>query len=115
LIRDNRVDFVGIQETKKEDFSCSFLKNMSCLAVFGWPFLPAKGIAGDILVGIREDNFAIVSVSVSVLNYYVSCMLQSKNGVYESPYDEGEILFIDELHLILSNWQGLTFVGMILI
>jgi exonuclease III len=53
LIRDNRVDFVGIQETKKEDFFSSFLKNLSCPTVFEWHFLPAKGTAGGILVGVR--------------------------------------------------------------
>jgi hypothetical protein len=54
------------------------LKNLSCPAVFGWQFLPAKGTAGGILVGIREDSFAILGVSV--LNYSVSCILQAKNG-----------------------------------
>jgi hypothetical protein len=32
LIRDTHVDFVGVQETKKVDFSLSFLKNSVCLA-----------------------------------------------------------------------------------
>jgi exonuclease III len=29
IIRENRVDCVGIQETKKEEFSPNFLKNLS--------------------------------------------------------------------------------------
>jgi hypothetical protein len=34
LIRENRLDFIGVQETKKEDFSEVFLKNLTCLASF---------------------------------------------------------------------------------
>jgi exonuclease III len=36
LIRDHRLDFVGVQETKKEDFSPVFLKNLSCPVNFSW-------------------------------------------------------------------------------
>lgn len=43
LIRDTHVDFVGVQETKKVDFSQSFLKNLVYLATFCWHFLPTKG------------------------------------------------------------------------
>jgi hypothetical protein len=42
LIREQKVDFVGVQETKKEDFTSSFLKNLSCPTCFVWHFLPAK-------------------------------------------------------------------------
>jgi hypothetical protein len=34
LIRDHRVDFVGVQETKKEEFSPAFLKNLTCPSIF---------------------------------------------------------------------------------
>jgi hypothetical protein len=34
LIRENRLDFIGVQETKKEDFSEVFLKNLTCPASF---------------------------------------------------------------------------------
>jgi exonuclease III len=45
LIRDTHVDFVGVQETKKVDFSQSFFKNLVCPATFCWHFLLAKGTA----------------------------------------------------------------------
>jgi hypothetical protein len=35
--------------------------------------------------------------------------------VYGSPYDEGKSEFIDELHRVLSTWQGPTILGVILI
>jgi exonuclease III len=117
LIRDYRVDFIGVQETKKEDFSTSFLKNLSCPAIFNWEMLPAKGITGGILLGVREDSFSISNVSI--LEHSVSCMLLDKKSnfswrlvvVYGSPYDESKPEFIDELHKVLSTWQGPTVLG----
>jgi exonuclease III len=46
LIRENNLDFVGIQETKKEEFLPSFLKNLTTTAVFSWHVLPTKKTAG---------------------------------------------------------------------
>jgi exonuclease III len=46
IIKNNRVDFVGIQETKKEEFHLSFLKNLTNPTAFSWNFLPAIGTAG---------------------------------------------------------------------
>jgi exonuclease III len=43
LIRNTHVDFVGIQETKREEFPQSLLRNLVSPAVFSWHFLPAKG------------------------------------------------------------------------
>jgi exonuclease III len=34
IIKTNRLDFVGVQETKKEDFHPSFLKNLTNPADF---------------------------------------------------------------------------------
>jgi exonuclease III len=64
LIRDHRLDFVGVQETKKEDFSLVFLKILSCPVNFSWQFLPANKTASGILLGVRDDSFRIAGVSV---------------------------------------------------
>jgi endonuclease/exonuclease/phosphatase family metal-dependent hydrolase len=69
------------------------------------------------LVGVREDSFLMSNVSI--LKFSISCMLLDKKTnlswrlviVYGSPYDEGKPEFIDELHLVLSKWQGPTIVG----
>jgi hypothetical protein len=79
--------------------------------------LPAKGITGGILLGVREDSFSISNVSI--LEHSVSCMLLDKKSnfswrlvvVYGSPYDESKPEFIDELHKVLSTWQGPTVLG----
>jgi exonuclease III len=46
LIREHRVDFIGVQETKKESFHPSFLKNLTSPTEFSWNLLPTKGTAG---------------------------------------------------------------------
>jgi len=49
FITDNRLDFVGFQETKKENFEEAFLKAIN--PHFSWHWLPALGTAGGVLVG----------------------------------------------------------------
>jgi hypothetical protein len=110
IIRDNGLDFMGVQETKKEEFIPSFLKNLITPATFQWHFLPAKRTAGGILLGVRES----LGVSnVSILKYCVSCMLMDKRKNFSwklvvvyapPPYDEGKVEFIDELHSVLASW-----------
>jgi exonuclease III len=77
LIRDNRLDFIGVQETKKEDFHPSFLKNLTTPTSFSWNFLPARGTAGGILVGTKDDSLAVSNVCVH--SFSVSCVLQEKH------------------------------------
>jgi hypothetical protein len=45
-IRDNHLDFIGVQKTKKNEFQGSFLRNLSGTSSFEWYFLPARGSAG---------------------------------------------------------------------
>jgi hypothetical protein len=94
LIRNNRVDFVGVQETKMEEFSLNFLRNLTTPAPFSWKFLPAKGTARGILVGVRDEKFLIFNASLynSAVSYLVT---DKKNNfdwtlvvVYGPPYEE---------------------------
>jgi exonuclease III len=109
LIRENHLDFVGVQETKKEDFHPSFLKILTSPINFCWHFLAANGTAGGVLICVREDVLSVVNVSYG--KYSVSCMIQCVKidfswkliVVYGSPYDEGKTEFIDELHMILGS------------
>jgi hypothetical protein len=65
--------------------------------------MPTKGTARGILVGVREE--ALMMSNVQLGNFSISCMILDKMKnfswklivVYGSPYDEGEIEFIDEL------------------
>jgi hypothetical protein len=64
LIKENQLDFVGKQETKKEVFLPSFFKNLSCPVNFTWHFLPARGTTGGILVGFRDETLTACKVSI---------------------------------------------------
>jgi hypothetical protein len=61
IIRPLNPAYIGFQETKKESFSNSFLKNLLGNRNFEWNWLPANGSAGGILVGVDTDIFKIVS------------------------------------------------------
>jgi hypothetical protein len=58
FIRDNRLDFVGIQETKKAESPSNVLNLID--RGMNWKFLLAKGIAGGILVGFKTMLFVVV-------------------------------------------------------
>jgi exonuclease III len=45
LIR-GEIDFIGIQETKKEELLPSFLRNLTTPAIFSWHVLPTKKTTG---------------------------------------------------------------------
>jgi hypothetical protein len=52
LIRKERIDFIGIQETNKKSFEDSWLNSISSNRNFAWFWSSAKGRSGGLLVGI---------------------------------------------------------------
>jgi hypothetical protein len=116
-IRDNKADFVGIMETKKESLSPGLLRSLTGNTPFSWCHKPARGTAGGILVGANSDFF-LVTVG-QILNYSVSVMLLDKKTgfswklvvVYGSPYEDGKQAFIEELHDVMASWEGPTLIG----
>jgi exonuclease III len=108
LIKSNRVDIVGVQETKKESFTHSFLKNLTNPIVFSWNFLPARVTAGGILLGTRDDalrvnNFCTHTFSVSCVIHDIHQIFNWKVIVAYGPaYEDKKVEFIDELHSIMA-------------
>jgi hypothetical protein len=117
MIRLHRVDFIGIQETKKDSFHPSFFKNLTTPAVFSWNFLTANGIDGGILLGSRDDTMDVTNVISHTFS--ISCILNEKTQnfswkllvVFGPAYEKKKVEFIDELHLIMSTWQGPILIG----
>jgi exonuclease III len=115
FVCDNKLDFVGIQETKKEKFEESFLKYIN--KDFAWYALPAKGTAGGILVGVNERKLDVIAWKVG--SYSVAGILKNCHDnfiwrivvVYGSPYEEGKLEFLLELEELLTNWEGPTVIG----
>jgi exonuclease III len=54
-------DIICLSETKKRDFSPSYLKEIENFHDFEWNWLSAFGTAGGILVGINVGMFEIFS------------------------------------------------------
>lgn len=77
-IRDNHVDFVGIMETKKKDFSSGFLKSLTWNVPFSWCHLEALGAAGGILVGANTNVFSMTVLEI--LKFSISVMLTNKKN-----------------------------------
>ncbi len=63
LIKEKNIDFVGIMETIKQDFSAGLLRGLSGNKNMKWEWLPAMGHSGGILVGINIDKLSMLAVS----------------------------------------------------
>jgi len=111
-VSDNKLDFVGFQETKKESFSYSFLNYIH--KDFTWKALPTVGTAGGILVGVNTNKFEVLSWQIG--SYSLAAMIKNDSDkfvwrlvvVYGSPYEEGKLEFLQELEGLLDNWEGPT-------
>jgi hypothetical protein len=105
FIRDNKLDFVRISKTKKANFIVSFLDSVS--RNFAWHFVPAKGAAGGILVGLKSSSFNILSCQDFKVGTTIMVQNLIDNSIwrlvviYGTPYDDKKMEFIDELHLIM--------------
>ncbi|KAJ1254666.1 hypothetical protein BS78_01G043500, partial [Paspalum vaginatum] len=116
-IKENRIDFVGVIETKKASFGRGFLKNLGGSVPFEWYNLPALGSAGGILVGANLDVFSVCMGDI--MRFSISVFLTDrKTGfswklvvVYGSPYEEGKQEFLEELDAMVSKWNGPTLIG----
>jgi len=116
-IRDNHVNFMGVMETKKKDFSSGFLKSLTSNIPFNCCHLEAKGSARGILVGANADMFNMVVGDI--LDFTVSVMFTCKTSgfvwkfiaVYGPAYEDLKQSFLDELDFVMTSWQGPTLLG----
>jgi hypothetical protein len=117
FIREICPDIIRFSETKKEEFNFIQLQQLDPVGKYNWNWLPAKGTAGGILVGISSDMFEVCrwvihtfSVSVLIKNK-VDGVVWRFISVYGSAYDEHKLEFINELHNVCASWNGHTLVG----
>ena len=62
-IRDHQLDFVGILETGKRDFSVSLLNRLAGGVDFTWISSPPRGRSGGLLLGVRKDTMEVLTSS----------------------------------------------------
>jgi exonuclease III len=115
FVADNKLDFVGFQETKMEKFEESFLRAIN--PNFSRHWLPAVGTAGGVLVGLKEN--AVEIIGWQNMSFSISVVIRNKCDklvwtlvvVYGSAYDEGKQEFTDEFHSLFDNWDGPILIG----
>uniref|UniRef100_A0A453DF18 Endonuclease/exonuclease/phosphatase domain-containing protein n=1 Tax=Aegilops tauschii subsp. strangulata TaxID=200361 RepID=A0A453DF18_AEGTS len=61
IISDHSIDFLGLQETLKRDFSPKLIRKFDPFGIFHWEWVPAVGRSGGILCGIRINNLELLS------------------------------------------------------
>jgi hypothetical protein len=115
LIKMNSLDFLGIQESKKENFSDGFLNAID--KNFVWKYVPANGTTWGILMGFKSSAYGIISwqefqyYGVAKIKNQIDNFIWRVITVCGSPYDETKIEFLTELHRVCSDWLGLTLIG----
>ena len=77
-INNRKLDFIGIQETIKDNFSKTELHNLCGGRNFQWKWSQPRGRSGGILVGINCDNFDIINVEIGV--YFIRILVFDKTA-----------------------------------
>lgn len=72
-ISSERLDCVGLQETKKQVFLDSELRELNRTIDFTWKWIPSQGLSGGIIMGVRNDCVEIEEVKYG--NYYIAMSL----------------------------------------
>ena len=62
LIRDHSLDFVGIQETMKKDFSSKFLRKIDLGECFEWKWSSSVGKSRGFYVALRKTLLMLKAV-----------------------------------------------------
>ena len=61
MIMDMKVDFLGLQETMRQQFSKNDLQQICAGRDFHWHFTPARGKSGGILLGVNYTTLDVIS------------------------------------------------------
>jgi hypothetical protein len=110
LIKLKNLDLVAIQETKKESISQAFLDGVSVL-------VGNMCLQLVLQVGLRDSTFELISwqgfkfCSMFLVKSRLGNFVWRIINVYGSPYEEGKMEFVDELHSVMDKWNGPTMVG----
>jgi hypothetical protein len=111
------IDFVGLQETIKKDYSPSFFRRFDPHGLFDWRWLPAVGRSGGILGGFRLSRFDIQNTSMGKFHIKVTLLdlkLQLKWNlviVYGAAQLEDKEEFLTELGTVCNEQSLPLLVG----
>ena len=117
LIRDQMLDFVGLQETIKKDYSQAFFRRIDPLNQFTWKWSPSVGRAGGILGGFRASRFDVCDTEVS--RYMVKVVLWDQKlqkkwcmiNVYGAAQEKEKEEFLTDFSRVCSDHSLPLLVG----
>lgn len=75
MLKDNKIDIVTIQETKKETFTNRYLRSLSS-HIDIWHWLPSIGRSGRILFGCPGSKIKSVNVQLSRFSIIVHIQIK---------------------------------------
>jgi hypothetical protein len=79
-ILDEDLDIVALQETIKNDFTDTELKEISGNRVFNWLWVPTRGHSGGIITRVRTDELEIENSHLG--SYFLVVLVRNRSTNY---------------------------------
>lgn len=114
---DMKVDFLGLQETMRDQFSRNDLQGICARRYFHWHHVPARGKSGGLLLGVNYTTLDVISQEDG--EYYIKMTVQEvKNRfiwdlivVYGDAQPSGKAKFLAELSRIFQDSVNPILIG----
>lgn len=110
LISEQKIDFLGIQETQLQDFRDTW-------QVFCWHFLPSNGRSGVLLLGVKSTDMEVCNVECG--QHFLLAQIKLKDSgiiwvlvvIYGPAQPAGKEFFLRELAQLCSRIKNPTCIG----
>ena len=80
MLSDYSFDFIGIQETMKNDYNLSFFRKLDPNNNFFWKWVPSVGKSGGISCGVKNESLEVNAVKIG--KYMLQFVLWDKIHKY---------------------------------
>jgi exonuclease III len=117
IIRKEKIDFIGLQETNKKDFEDSWLNFISGNRNFVWVWSPPNGRSGGLLVGFDSDMFDVREKELGEFMIR-TLVIQKESGfiwnfinVYGAAQNDQKQKFLSELSSFCSKCSHPMLIG----
>jgi exonuclease III len=117
IIRRERIDFIGLQETNKKNFDDSWLDFIGGNRNFVWVWSPPNGWSGGLLVGFDADIFDVREKELGEFMIRI-LVIQNESGfiwnfinVYGAAQNDQKQKFLSELSTICSKCSHPMLIG----
>lgn len=117
MVMDMKVDFLGLQETMRQEFSRNDLQGICVGRDFHWHHTPARGKSGGLLLGVNYTTMYVITQEDG--EYYIKMIVQDVKDkflwdlvvVYGDAQPEGKARFFPELFGVFQNSVNTILIG----